>query len=134
MQLTPYLFFNGRCDEALKFYEGAIGAKVDALMRFKEAPDESPVSPDNKEKVMHSAFHVGKTEVFASDGYCSGALDFQGFGLALTAKDVADAERLFEALSVGGQVQAPLSNTFFAERFGVVADKFGVTWMVLTGN
>ncbi|ODA65991.1 hypothetical protein A7A08_03135 [Methyloligella halotolerans] len=131
MPLTPYLFFNGRCDEALQFYKEAIGAKVDALMRYKEAPDQSQIAPEQKEKVMHSAFHIGDAQLFASDGHCTGTLQFEGFGLALNARDVAEAGKLFEALGEGGQVKAPLSETFFAKSFGVVDDKFGVTWMVL---
>ncbi|MFD0988171.1 VOC family protein [Methyloligella solikamskensis] len=132
MHVTPYLFFDGRCEEALRFYEETVGAKVDALMRFKDAPDQSQVSPENKEKVMHSAFHVGETEVFASDGFCTGQSEFRGFSLALTAKDDEEAERLFANLQEGGEVRAPIAETFFASRFGIVADKFGVAWMVLT--
>ena len=131
MHVQPYLFFDGRCDEALDFYKKTLGATVDMSMRFKDAPDQSMVSPDNREKVMHSAFHVGDAQVLASDGRCMGNPTFQGFGLALTAKDDAEAERLFASLGDGGQVQMPMSETFFATRFGTVADKFGVTWMVL---
>ena len=131
MHVQPYLFFDGRCEEALDFYKKTLGAKVDALMRFKEAPDQSMVSPDNREKVMHSAFHIGDTQVLASDGRCMGKPNFQGFSLTITAKDNAEAERLFGTLGDGGQVQMPMSETFFASRFGVVADKFGVGWMVM---
>ena len=131
MHVQPYLFFDGRCEEALDFYKKTLGAKVDALTRFKEAPDQSMVSPDNREKVMHSAFHIGDTQVLASDGRCMGKPNFQGFSLTITAKDNAEAERLFGTLGDGGQVQMPMSETFFASRFGVVADKFGVGWMVM---
>jgi PhnB protein len=131
MHVQPYLFFDGRCDEALDFYKKTLGATVDMLMRFKEAPDQSNVTPDSREKVMHCAFHVGDTQVLASDGHCAGKPTFQGFGLALTAKDDAEAERLFADLGNGGQVQMPMGETFFATRFGMVADKFGVGWMVL---
>ncbi len=132
MQVQPYLFFDGRCDEAIEFYKQTLGAKVDMLMRFKEAPDQGMVTPESREKVMHCAFHVGETQVLASDGHCMGKPSFQGFGLALTAKDDAEAERLFGALGEGGQVQMPMSETFFASRFGMVADKFGVGWMVIS--
>ena len=131
MQVQPYLFFDGRCDEALEFYKKNLGATVDMLMRFKEAPDQSMVSPDSREKVMHSAFRIGETQVLASDGRCMGKPNFQGFSLTITAKDNAEAERLFGTLGDGGQVQMPMSETFFASRFGVVADKFGVGWMVM---
>ena len=130
MNVQPYLFFDGRCEEALDFYKKTLGATVDMLMRFKESADHSPVSPENREKVMHCAFHVGDAQVLASDGRCLGKPTFQGFGLALTAKDNAEAERLFAALGDGGQVQMPMSETFFASRFGMVADKFSVSWMV----
>jgi len=131
MQVQPYLFFDGRCDEALDFYKKTLGAKVDMLMRFKEAPDQSMVTPESREKVMHCALHVGDNQILASDGRCMGKPNFQGFALAITAKDDVEAERLFGALGDGGQVQMPMSETFFASKFGIVADKFGASWMVL---
>jgi PhnB protein len=131
MQVRPYLFFDGRCDEALDFYKSKLGAEVTALMRFKEAPDQAMVAPESKEKVMHSEFKVGDTTVMASDGHCQGKPSFQGFSLTLTAANDAEAEKLFGALSEGGQVQMPLAKTFFSSRFGMVADKFGVGWMVI---
>ncbi len=131
MQVQPYIFFDGRCDEALKFYEKALGAKVDMLMRFKDAPDQSMVKPESSDKVMHAAVHLGDTQVLMSDGHCQGKANFQGFSLAITAADIAEGERRFNALAEGGQVQMPMAETFFASRFGMVADKFGVGWMVL---
>jgi PhnB protein len=129
--VQPYLFFDGKCEEALDFYKGAIGAKVDMMMRFKEAPDQSQMQPNTGEKVMHAAFHVGTTQVLASDGHCAGKPSFQGFGLALNAKNDAEAEKLFTAVGNGGQVLQPLTKTFFASKFGMVADKFGIMWMVI---
>jgi len=129
--VQPYLFFDGKCEEALDFYKGAIGAKVDMMMRFKEAPDQSQMQPNTSEKVMHAAFHVGSTQVLASDGHCAGKPSFQGFGLALNAKNDAEAEKLFAAVGNGGQVLQPLTKTFFASKFGMVADKFGIMWMVI---
>ena len=129
--VQPYLFFDGKCEEALEFYKGAIDAKVDMMMRFKEAPDQSQMQPNTGEKVMHAAFHVGTTQVLASDGHCAGKPSFQGFGLALNAKNDAEAEKLFTAVGKGGQVLQPLTKTFFASKFGMVADKFGVMWMVI---
>jgi len=131
MNVQPYLFFDGRCDEALDFYEKTLGARVDMLMRFKEAPDQSNTKPESGDKVMHCAFQIGDTQVLASDGHCTGKATFQGFGLTLTAKDDAEAERLFADLGNGGQVQMPIGETFFATRFGAMADKFGVSWMVI---
>ena len=131
MQVQPYLFFDGRCDEALEFYKKAVDAKVDMLMRFKDAPDQSMVSPGSHDKVMHAAVHIGDTQVLMSDGRCLGKPNFQGFALTITAPDAAEGERRFNALAEGGQVQMPLAETFFASRFGMVADKFGVGWMIL---
>ena len=128
--VQPYLFFEGRCEEALGFYRGALGAEVTMLMRFKESPDPGMVAPGTGDKVMHASFRIGDTTVLASDGRCHGAPSFQGFALSLTVPNEAEAERLFGALGDGGQVQMPLTKTFFSPRFGMVADRFGVSWMV----
>jgi PhnB protein len=131
MQVQPYLSFEGRCDEAIEFYKKAVGAKVDMLMRFKESPDQSMVTPASKDKVMHAAVHIGDTQLLMSDGRCQGSPNFTGIALALSAPSDADAERMFTALADGGQVRMPLTKTFFSSRFGMLADKFGVGWMVL---
>jgi PhnB protein len=131
MQVQPYLSFEGRCDEAIEFYKKAVGAKVDMLMRFKEAPDRSMISPGNADKVMHAAVHVGDTQLLMSDGRCQGSPNFNGIALALSAATEADAERMFNALADGGQVRMPMAKTFFSPRFGMLADKFGVGWMIL---
>jgi PhnB protein len=131
MQVQPYLFFDGRCEEAIEYYRKALGAEVSILMRFKECPDRAHIPPGGEDKVMHSCFRIGETAVMASDGQCSGRPSFQGFSLSLTASDEAHAERLFAVLSDGGQVQMPLAKTFFSPRFGMVADRFGVSWMVI---
>ena len=134
MQVQPYLFFDGRCEEAIEFYKKAIGAQVGMLMRFKDSPEPCPegmVPPGSENKVIHTSLQIGDTTVMASDGNCKGAPSFQGISLSLDAKDDAEAKRLFDALSAGGQVQMPLGKTFFASSFGMVADKFGVSWMVI---
>jgi PhnB protein len=133
MPVTPYLFFDGRCEEALDFYKKALGAEIGMLMRFKECPDTPPADcvPADNNKIMHSAFQVGGTTVMASDGMAKGNPKFDGFALSVNARDEADADRKFEALAQGGQIQMPLGKTFFAKRFGMVADKFGVNWMVI---
>jgi PhnB protein len=132
MHVQSYLFFDGRTEEALEFYRSKLGAQVEAVMRFKECPDQQYVKPEQAEKVMHSSFKIGDTSVMASDGDCKGKASFQGFSLALNAKNGAEANRLFTALSDGGQVQMPLGKTFFSPAFGMVADRFGVSWMVVT--
>jgi PhnB protein len=130
MQVQPYLCYEGRCEEALAFYRGALGAEVTMLMRFKDSPDPAMVSPGAEDKVMHASFRVGETTVLASDGQCLGRPSFQGFSLSLTVPNEAEAERLFGALGDGGQVQMPMTKTFFSPRFGMVADRFGVSWMI----
>jgi PhnB protein len=133
MQVQPYLFFDGRCEEAVEFYRSALGAEVVMLMRFKDSPDPPPpgmVPPGGENKVMHAALRVGDAMVLGSDGRCSGQPSFQGFALSLTASNEAEADRLFAALAEGGQVQMPLAKTFFSPRFGMAADRFGVSWMV----
>ena len=131
MQVQSYLFFNGRCEEAIEFYKNTLGAKVETLMRFKEAPGDHKCSPGTEEKVMHSCLRIGETAVMASDGMAQGKPEFKGFSLTINAKDQAEADRLFGALSDGGQVHQPLVETFFSPRFGMLADKFGVGWMVM---
>ncbi len=128
--VQPYLFFDGRCEEAVEFYRKTLGAKVETLTRFKDSPDPGMCPPGAGDKVMHASFRVGETAIMASDGQCSGRQSFQGFSLSLTVPDAAEAERLFAALGDGGQVQMPLTKTFFSPRFGMVADRFGVSWMI----
>jgi PhnB protein len=131
MNVQPYLSFEGRCDEAIEFYKTAIGAKVEMLMRFKEAPDQSMMSPGSGEKVMHAALRAGDAMLLMSDGRCTGTTNFHGIALALSVPTEAEAERTFGALSEGGKVNMPLQKTFFSSRFGMLSDKFGVGWMVL---
>jgi PhnB protein len=131
MQIQPYVSFEGRCDEAIEFYKKSIGAKVDMLMRFKEAPDQSMITPESKDKVMHAALHAGDTQLLMSDGRCTGSANFNGIALALSVATEADVDRIFNALSDGGKVNMPLAKTFFSPKFGMVADKFGVGWMVM---
>jgi PhnB protein len=133
MNVQSYLSFEGRAEEAIEFYKNAVGAKVDMMMRFKEAPadQQAMISPESKDKVMHAAIKIGDTQVLLSDGRCTGKPTFSGMSLAVSADSAADADKLFNALSKGGQVTMPMTETFFANRFGMSADKFGVAWMVL---
>ena len=134
MHVQPYVFFEGRCQEAIAFYEKAIGAKPGMLMRYKDSPEGCPPGINNPELVMHSSFTVGNTVIMAADGYGSGSPKFEGISLSLTVDSDDDAARMFAALSEGGQVQQPLIQTFFSSSFGMVADKFGVVWMILAGT
>jgi PhnB protein len=134
MQIQPYLFFDGRCEEALELYRRALGAEVEMLMRFKDSPEPPQpgmVPPGSGDKVMHASFRIGASTIMASDGRCQGQPSFSGFSLSLTARDETEAERLFAALGDGGEVQMPLAKTFFSPRFGMVADRFGVSWMII---
>jgi PhnB protein len=133
MRVEPYLFFDGRCEQAVEFYQKTVGAKVVALIRYKENPEPKYNPPGSDEKVMHGLMHIGDTPVMVSDGNCTGKPSFSGFSLTLNAKNPDEAKRLFAALSEGGKVEMPLGETFFAESFGMLADKFGVGWMVMAG-
>jgi len=148
MKVQPYLYFEGRTEEALEFYEATLGANIDVMMRMKEAPPEAQApgqncrddgsnpdsnhsAKDNSEKILHASFRVGDTVVMASDGMCSDSADFKGFALTLTVADDAEAKQKFDLLAAGGHVQMPLSATFFATSFGMLQDRFGVLWVVI---
>jgi PhnB protein len=142
MLVQPYLFFDGRCEEAIEFYRGALGAQVDMLMRFKDNPDLSERQdtqdssacmspPDAADKIMHASFRIGDTTIMASDGRCGGSPDFRGFSLSISVPQSSDAERVFATLAQDGKVEMPMAQTFFSQRFGMVTDRFGVSWMVL---
>jgi PhnB protein len=133
VQVQAYLFFNGRCEEAVEFYRRALGAELKMLLRYSESPDPhapGAVAPGTENNVMHCSFRIGETTVNASDGQSVGGPDFKGFSLSLTVPDEASADRYFTALSDGGQVRMPLGKTFFSPRFGMVADRFGVAWII----
>jgi len=135
MQVQPYLLFDGRCEEAIEFYRSALGAEVTMLMRNKESPEPPPpgmLPAGSENKILHASLRIGDSVVMASDGHCQGKPRFEGFSLSITVPDTATADRLFNALANGGQVQMPLAKTFFSPRFGMVADRFGVSWMIYT--
>lgn len=132
--VQPYLTFAGRCEEAIEFYRKALGAEVEMIMRFKDSPekcDSDKVPPGYDEKVMHSSFRIGDSVIMATDCDFEGSKGFQGFSLSYSAPDEATINRAFAALAEGGKVQMPLSKTFFSPLFGVVFDRFGISWMVL---
>src|SRR5215831_659092 len=137
MPVTPYLFLDGRCEEAIEFYKKTLGAKVERMMRFKESPEPprpDMCAPGSDDKIMHACMRIADTQVMASDGRCTGQPKFQGFALSINAKDDSEADRMFAALGDGGGVRMPLMKTFFSSRFGMVADKFGVDWMVIVAS
>ncbi|MBS1215662.1 MAG: 3-demethylubiquinone-9 3-methyltransferase [Proteobacteria bacterium] len=133
MHVQPYLFFNGRCEEAIEFYQKTLGAEVAMLLRMKDSPEPAQpgrVPPGSENKIMHTTFRIGDTTLMASDGRCEGQPNFQGFSLSVAVPNEAEANRVFAALADGGQVQMPLAKTFWSPRFGMVADRFGVSWMI----
>jgi PhnB protein len=137
MQVQPYVFFNGRCEEAAEFYREAVSAGVTMLMRFKDSPE--PVSPNMlppgaESKIMHMSLRIGDTTILASDGQCQGPPVFQGFAFSPTVANDADADRVFAALADGGQVRMALTKTFFSSRFGMVIDRFGILWMTYVAS
>jgi PhnB protein len=131
--VQSYLFFDGKCEEAIEFYKKALGADVKMLMRFKDSPEPPPpgCGPTDANKVMHAQFQIGETVIMASDGRATGNPKFEGFALALTVPTEAEADKAFNALAKGGKVEQPLAKTFFSAKFGMVVDKFGVFWMVM---
>ena len=131
MKISPYLHFDGRCDEAIEFYKKALGAELQFMVRFKENPEPQYNPPGMDEKIMHANLLIGETQIMVSDGRCMGDAKFEGITLSIEATDAAEADRLFNALAEGGKVIMPQSQTFFSPRFGMVADKFGVHWMVI---
>jgi len=137
MKVEPYLFFDGRCEEAIQFYRSALGAEVLALMRFKECPDPRPpgmVQPGWEDKIMHAALRIGESQMMASDGMGAGQPEFKGVWLSISVANEAEADRLFTVLGEGGQVQMPIAKTFFSPRFGMVKDRFGVAWMIVANQ
>jgi PhnB protein len=136
MQVQPYVHFDGRCEEAIQFYKNALGAEVTMLMRFKDMPAPNPgsITPGTENKVMHASLRIGDSVVNVSDGRCAGAMKFDGFSLTVTVANDAEADRAFAALGDGGTVCMPLAKTFFSSKFGMVNDRFGVSWMVIVGH
>ena len=131
--VQSYLFFDGKCEEALEFYRHALGAEVQIVMRYKDSPEPPPpgCAPLDPNKVMHANLRVGETQIMASDGRATGQPKFEGFALSLTVATEAEADKAFNALASGGKIEMPLGKTFFSARFGMVADRFGVGWMLM---
>lgn len=136
MQLQPYVHFNGQCEEAIEFYKKAVGAQVNMLMRFKDMPTTcgpAAITPGTENKVMHANLRIGDSVVLLSDGRCVGSPKFEGFSLSLTVSSESEAEKTFNALAEGGNITMPLQKTFFTSKFGMLTDRFGVSWMLIVG-
>ena len=130
MQIQPYLFFNGRCEEALNFYREVLGAEIEALMRFKEAPQQETVPPGAADKVMHASVKIGDSHLMASDGLNDPTQKISGFSLSIGVPGVDEGRRLCQALAAGGKIDMAFAPTFWTSGFGMLTDKFGVAWMV----
>jgi PhnB protein len=131
-EIEPYLFFNGRCEEALEFYKSALGAHVEMMMRYKESPEPPPpgmVPAGWENKIMHAVLRIGDNTLMASDG-CEEGTGFNGFSLSLAVATEAEADRAFAALEKGGKITMPLGKTFWSPRFGMLTDRFGLGWMI----
>ena len=128
--IEPYLFFEGRCEEAVEFYKKALGAEVLFMMRYKESPDQTGCENIPGDKIMHTTFRIAGCNIMASDGRCDHPMEFRGFSLSLGVNTEAEADKYFNALTPGGQVIMPLTKTFWSPRFGMLTDKFGIMWMV----
>jgi len=131
--IQPYLFFNGRCEQAVEFYRKALGAEVDIMMRYKESPEPvqpGMIPPGFENKIMHASFRIGQTTVMASDGCADEKPNFQGFSLSISVPNETEADRAFAALAEGGQVKMPMMKTFWSPRFGMLEDRFGLGWMI----
>jgi len=133
MNIEPYLFFEGRCEEAIEHYRKALGAEIEMLLRYRDSPQPPPpgtLPPGSESKVMHASVKIGDTRVMLSDGHCGGQQSFQGFAISITTTSAADVDRMFGALAADGEVRQPLTETFFSPRFGMVTDRFGVLWVI----
>jgi PhnB protein len=130
MSLNPYLLYDGKCEAAFKFYEKALGGKIEALMTYEGAPESMPTPPDWKKKIMHAMMTIDGHMLMASDASPAHFHKPQGFSVSLQVKDPADAERKFNALAEGGTVNMPFGKTFWSKGFGMCVDQFGIPWMV----
>ena len=130
MRMNPYLLFNGRCEEAFQFYAQCLGGKIEAMMPFAGTPAEQEVPAEWRKKIIHASLTVGDQVLMASDAPPGRYEEPRGFSVSLNVKNPAEAERIFQALAENGKVQMPLQQTFWAARFGMVVDRFGIPWMV----
>lgn len=133
MQLEPYLLFSGNCEEALSFYKSVLGGEIAGISRWKDMPKDAqgpPVTPENENKVMHARFEAGSIKLMAADASPEKSYGEGPISLSLATSDLAEAERVFDALSAGGKVEMPFSDMFWGAKFGMFTDKFGIDWMV----
>jgi len=130
MQMTPYLSFDGRCEEAFRFYEECLNARLGAIFHYKGTPLADQVASGWADKVMHGSVTIGEQIVMGADVAPEAYEEPKGFSLSLQIKETTDAERIFHALSNGGRIVMPLEKTFWAARFGVVVDRFGISWLI----
>src|SRR5712692_1735667 len=130
MQLNPYLFFNGQCEAAFKFYERVLGGKIEAMLTHAGTPAEAQVPAEWRNKILHARLIVGGEVLMGSDAPPGRQEEPKGFSVSVQVKDPADAERIFDALAEKGTVRMPIQKTFWATRFGMLVDRFGIPWMI----
>ncbi len=134
MQLVPHLNFSGQCEEAFKFYEGSLGGKIQFMMTYADSPMAERMPPEWRKKIIHATIRIGDALVMGADAPPDHFQKPQGFSMSLEIKEPTDAERLFQALAEGGQVTMPIQKTFWAQRFGMLVDRFGIPWMINCGE
>lgn len=130
MHFSPYLNFDGHCKEAIEFYAELLGGEIVFMSTFAEAPDDEDISPGLKDKIMHAQLKIGDQVIMASDASPENYAIPQGIHITIGVDTPEEAERIYEALSEGGSVQMPLEETFWAKRFAMFSDRFGIPWMV----
>ena len=130
MQMNPYLTFNGQCEAAFTFYEKCLGGKIEAMLPHKGTPAEAHTPPEWHDKIMHARLNVNGEVLMGSDAPPDHYKEPKGFSVSLQLKDPAESERIFNALAEGGKVGMPLQQTFWATRFGMLVDRFGIPWMI----
>ena len=134
MQLSPYLAFNGQCDAAFKFYQQCLGGNIQTMMTYGDSPMADQVPSEWRDRIIHASLIVGETALLGADAPPDRDVKPTGFCVSIQIEDPAEAERIFDALSENGTVQMPLQQTFWAVRFGMVTDRFGIPWMINCGQ
>ncbi len=130
MRLNPYLNFDGKCAEAFAFYARCLGGQNLAIQTFRESPMAEHVGPEDQDRVVHARMNVGDTVLMGSDSPSNRSSEAKGFAVSLSVDSAEEAERVFHALAEGGEIHMPIGETFWAVRFGMLLDQFGIPWMV----
>ena len=130
MKITPYLAFQNKCEEAFKFYEKVLNGKITFMMKYGESPMAEQTAPEARNNVIHASLQIQDQLIHGADAPPQHFSKPAGFSVSIGLKDVAEAERIFKELSVGGQVQMPFAKTFWSPGFGMFIDRYNIPWMV----